>query len=309
MANGQGTKDNCVADHAFGLVIAAMRNFRQLDRLCREGVWRLAIPQPPNVSGKRIGILGLGTIGQKIARRAAAFDIPIGYHNRSLKAGAAHCYFVSLDGLAQWCDVLVCAAPGGETTRHLVNAQVLDALGPQGFLLNIGRGSVADTGALATALRDGRIAGTGLASRPAPRRSPGWTTLSSRPTWPAGPPKRRKRPSTVSWKTSKAIFQAVEWSAPSELGNVYLEAAFKTGTAIAGFPRFAVHPRAIERLKLTRFRRRLTVMQNGMAWPCRAHRLRAGTRLAGQPVLIGVSSAKTNARLSYETTSRTAFEG
>lgn len=78
LANGQGTNDSCVADHAFGLVIAAMRNFRQLDRLCREGVWRLAIPQPPNVSGKRMGILGLGTIGQKIAKRAAAFDMPAG---------------------------------------------------------------------------------------------------------------------------------------------------------------------------------------------------------------------------------------
>ncbi|MDB5885461.1 MAG: hydroxyacid dehydrogenase [Polaromonas sp.] len=162
LANGQGTNDDCVADHAFGLVIAAMRNFRQLDRLCREGVWRLAIPQPPNVSGKRMGILGLGTIGQKIARRAAAFDMPIGYHNRSPKEGKAYRYFSTLEALAQWCDVLVCAAPGGPATRHIVNAQVLDALGPQGFLVNIGRGSVVDTDALAAALREGRIGGAGL---------------------------------------------------------------------------------------------------------------------------------------------------
>lgn len=162
LANGQGTNDDCVADHAFGLVIAAMRNLRQLDRLCREGVWRLAIPQPPNVSGKRIGILGLGTIGQKIARRAAAFEMPIGYHNRSPKQGVSHRYFDSLEALAQWCDVLVCAAPGGPATRHIVNAQVLRALGPQGFLVNIGRGSLVDTEALATALRDGHLAGAGL---------------------------------------------------------------------------------------------------------------------------------------------------
>ena len=162
LANGQGTNDDCVADHAFGLVIAAMRNFRQLDRLCREGVWRLAIPQPPNVSGKRMGILGLGTIGQKIAKRAAAFDMPIGYHNRSPKEGTPHQYFGTLEALAEWCDVLVCAAPGGQATRHIVNAQVLDALGPQGFLVNIGRGSVVDTEALAAALREGRIAGAGL---------------------------------------------------------------------------------------------------------------------------------------------------
>ncbi len=162
LANGAGTNDNCVADHAFGLVIAAMRNFRELDRLCREGVWRLAIPQPPNVSGKRIGILGLGTIGQKIARRAAAFDMTIGYHNRRPREGADHRYFDRLTDLAAWCDVLVCAAPGGPGTRHLVNAEVLGALGPEGFLVNIGRGSVVDTAALATALREHRIAGAGL---------------------------------------------------------------------------------------------------------------------------------------------------
>jgi len=162
LANGQGTNDDCVADHAFGLVIAAMRNLRQLDRLCREGVWRLAIPQPPNVSGKRIGILGLGTIGQKIARRAGAFDMPVGYHNRSPRPGVSHRYFDSLEALAQWCDVLVCAAPGGPATRHIVNAQVLHALGPQGFLVNIGRGSLVDTEALATALRGGHLAGAGL---------------------------------------------------------------------------------------------------------------------------------------------------
>jgi lactate dehydrogenase-like 2-hydroxyacid dehydrogenase len=162
LANGQGTNDDCVADHAFGLVIAAMRNLRQLDRLCREGVWRLAIPQPPNVSGKRIGILGLGTIGQKIARRAGAFDMPVAYHNRSPRPGVTHRYFDSLEALAQWCDVLVCAAPGGPATRHIVNARVLRALGPQGFLVNIGRGSLVDTEALATALRDGQLAGAGL---------------------------------------------------------------------------------------------------------------------------------------------------
>ena len=162
LANGQGTNDDCVADHAFGLVIASVRGFRMLDRLCREGVWRLAIPQPPNVSGKRLGILGLGTIGQKIAKRAAGFDMPIGYHNRKPKEGSPHRYFDSVKALADWCDVLVCATPGGAATRHIVNAEVLDALGPQGFLVNIGRGSVVDTDALAPALREGRIAGAGI---------------------------------------------------------------------------------------------------------------------------------------------------
>ncbi|MET0541114.1 MAG: 2-hydroxyacid dehydrogenase [Variovorax sp.] len=162
LANGQGTNDDCVADHAFGLVISAVRNFRMLDQKCREGVWRLAIPQPPNVSGKRLGILGLGTIGQKIAKRAGGFDMPVGYHNRKPKEGVPHRYFDSLKALADWCDVLVCAAPGGPATRHIIDAEVLDALGPTGFLVNIGRGSVVDTDALATALRTGRIAGAGL---------------------------------------------------------------------------------------------------------------------------------------------------
>ncbi len=162
LANGAGTNDDCVADHAFGLLIGIVRGIRMLDRQCREGVWRESIPQPPNVSGKRLGILGLGTIGQKIAKRAAGFDMEVGYHNRKPREGAAHRYFDSLKALAGWADVLMIATPGGAGTRHLVDASILDALGPQGFLVNISRGSVVDTEALAAALREGRIAGAGL---------------------------------------------------------------------------------------------------------------------------------------------------
>lgn len=162
VANGAGTNDDCVADHAFGLLIAAVRGIVKLDHQCRDGVWRDAIPPPPNVSGKRLGILGLGTIGQKIAKRAAGFDMEIGYHNRSPREGAAHRYFDSLPALAQWCDFLVVATPGGAGTRHLVDAAVLDALGARGVVVNIARGSVIDTEALATALREKRIAAAGL---------------------------------------------------------------------------------------------------------------------------------------------------
>ena len=162
VSNGAGTNDNCVADHAFGLVIAAVRGLVHLDKQTRQGVWRNDIPLPPNVSGKRLGILGLGTIGQKIAHRAQAFDMPVGYHNRKPKEGAPYSYFGSLLALAQWADVLVVATPGGAATQHLVNAQVLDALGPQGYVINIARGSVVDTAALAVALRAGRLAGAGL---------------------------------------------------------------------------------------------------------------------------------------------------
>lgn len=162
VSNGAGTNDQCVADHAFGLVIAAVRGLVRLDRLTRQGVWRNDIPLPPNVSGKRLGILGLGTIGQKIARRAQGFDMPVGYHNRRPKEGVAYPYFDSVLALAQWADVLLVATPGGAGTRHLVDAPVLAALGPQGYVVNIARGSVVDTAALAQALRTGALAGAGL---------------------------------------------------------------------------------------------------------------------------------------------------
>jgi len=162
VSNGAGTNDQCVADHAFGLVIAAVRGLVRLDRLTRQGVWRNDIPLPPNVSGKRLGILGLGTIGQKIARRAQAFDMPVGYHNRRPKDGVDFTYFDSVLALAQWADVLLVATPGGAGTRHLVDAPVIAALGPQGYVVNIARGSVVDTAALAQALRTGALAGAGL---------------------------------------------------------------------------------------------------------------------------------------------------
>lgn len=162
VANGAGTNDDCVADHAFGLLIGIVRGIRTLDRQCREGVWREEIPQPPNVSGKKLGILGLGTIGQKIAKRAIGFDMEVGYHNRKPKDGSLHRYFDSLKALAEWADVLVVATPGGAATRHLINAEILDAIGPRGYLVNISRGSVVDTEALAAALRANRIAGAGL---------------------------------------------------------------------------------------------------------------------------------------------------
>ncbi len=161
-ANGAGTNADCVADHAFGLLIGIVRRIRTLDRQCREGIWRDEIPHPPNVSGKKLGIVGLGTIGRKIAKRATGFDMEIGYHNRTPREGVDHRYFDSLEALAAWADVLVVATPGGPATRHMVNARILDAIGPHGYLINISRGSVVDTEALAAALRADRIAGAGL---------------------------------------------------------------------------------------------------------------------------------------------------
>jgi lactate dehydrogenase-like 2-hydroxyacid dehydrogenase len=163
VANGAGTNDDCVADHAFGLLIAAVRGIVQLDRACRDGLWRDQFPDyAPMVSGKRLGILGLGLIGQKIARRAGGFDMTVGYHGRHRQGDVPHTWFDSPLALAQWCDFLVVATPGGAGTRHLVNQAVLDAIGPQGALVNIARGSVVDTQALARALRERRLGAAGI---------------------------------------------------------------------------------------------------------------------------------------------------
>lgn len=162
VANGAGTNDECVADHAMGLMLASLRGIVRLDRLTRAGVWRTAVAIPPHVSHKRLGIVGLGTIGARIAQRARGFEMEVGYHNRRARDGVAYRYFDDLLALATWSDVLLIATPGGAGTRHLVNAQVLDALGPNGHLVNIARGSVVDTAALAAAIRAGRLAGAGL---------------------------------------------------------------------------------------------------------------------------------------------------
>ncbi|WP_211343357.1 2-hydroxyacid dehydrogenase [Lampropedia puyangensis] len=171
VTHGRGANDECVADHAIGMMIAVMRNFSELDRLCRDGVWRTQIALPPQVSGKRLGILGLGAVGERIAQRARAFRMDIGYHNRHQRPALEYTYFDNAEALARWCDVLVCAMPGGAATKHMVNAKVLAQLGPEGYLVNVGRGSIVDTTALATALETRSIAGAALdvyESEPAP---------------------------------------------------------------------------------------------------------------------------------------------
>ena len=162
LANGAGTNDDCVADHALALLLATVRAIPQLDRDCRQGVWRDALPMRPQLAHKRLGVLGMGAIGRKIAQRGEAFSLTVGYHNRSNRPELPYRYFDSLLSLAQWCDFLVVATPGGTGTRHLVDAPVLKALGPDGFLVNIARGSVVHTDALAQALRAGELGGAGL---------------------------------------------------------------------------------------------------------------------------------------------------
>jgi lactate dehydrogenase-like 2-hydroxyacid dehydrogenase len=163
VCNGAGTNDNCVADHALALLLASVRALPRQGAALRAGVWRDALPLYPDFGGRRLGVIGLGGIGRKIASRAAAFGMVIGYHNRRPRedAGGA-AYFDSVPALARWADDLVVATPGGGSTRHIVNAEVLAALGAGGHVVNIARGSCVDTVALAEALKAGQIAGAAL---------------------------------------------------------------------------------------------------------------------------------------------------
>ncbi|CAB3751880.1 2-hydroxyacid dehydrogenase [Paraburkholderia humisilvae] len=162
LCNGAGTNDDCVADHAFALLLAAVRDIAYRDHAARNGVWRDQLPMCPTVSGKRLGVVGLGHIGMKVARRAAGFDIETAYHNRKPRTDTTFRYFDSVVELARWSDYLIIATPGGQATHHMVGRTVLEALGPRGFLVNVARGSVVDTAALADALANGTIAGAGL---------------------------------------------------------------------------------------------------------------------------------------------------
>jgi hydroxypyruvate reductase len=155
--------NDCVADTAFGLLMDAARGFSASDRFVRRGGWlKGAYPLTTRVSGKRLGIVGLGRIGRVVARRASGFDMDIRYHNRRALTDVPYAYEPTLNGLAEWADFLVVISAGGESTRHLISADVLQALGPEGFLVNVSRGSVVDEQALIAALQTGQIAGAGL---------------------------------------------------------------------------------------------------------------------------------------------------
>jgi len=163
VTHAPGITDRCVADMALGLMIATMRRIVDGDRFVRDGRWMKApYPQTHRVSGSRLGILGLGRIGMEIAKRAAAFDMEIAYTNRRVRGDVPYRFEPSLMALAGWADILVLALPGGPETNHQVDAAVLAALGPQGILINIARGSVVDEQALAEALVAGRLGGAGL---------------------------------------------------------------------------------------------------------------------------------------------------
>ena len=152
-----------VADLAIGLMLSAARQLPAADRYVRAGLWPQG-PQPlaRKMSGARLGLVGMGRIGQAIATRALAFGMSVAYHARSERAGLPYRFHAQLTDLAADSDFLVVITPGGAGTRHLINAEVLQALGPKGILVNVARGSVVDELALITALERGEIAGAGL---------------------------------------------------------------------------------------------------------------------------------------------------
>ena len=152
-----------VADLAISLMLCAARQLPAADRFVRSGQWlKGPMPLARKMSGARLGLVGMGRIGQAIAQRAQAFGMQIAYHTRSPKAGVPYAYHADLLSLARDSDFLVLITPGGAGTRHLVNAQVLQALGPKGILVNVARGSVVDEAALIEALEGGVIGGAAL---------------------------------------------------------------------------------------------------------------------------------------------------
>ncbi|MGD9509757.1 MAG: 2-hydroxyacid dehydrogenase [Geminicoccaceae bacterium] len=153
-----------VADLAIGLLIAAARRLCVGDRYVREGRWtgRAPFALAQRVSGKRLGIVGMGRIGRAVAKRAEGFGLEIAYTDLRPFPDLSYAYQADLVKLARETDFLVVAAAGGPQSRGIVNAAVLDALGPRGILVNVARGSVVEEPALVAALQEGRLGGAGI---------------------------------------------------------------------------------------------------------------------------------------------------
>ena len=153
-----------VADTAIGLLLMTVRDLSAAERHLRAGLWPVEGPYPLSASlrDRTVGIVGLGRIGMAIARRLDAMRVPVVYHSRRARADAPYRHYDNLRAMAADVDVLLVIVPGTAETKHLVNADVLEALGRDGILINVGRGSVVDEEALVSALKDGTIRSAGL---------------------------------------------------------------------------------------------------------------------------------------------------
>jgi lactate dehydrogenase-like 2-hydroxyacid dehydrogenase len=153
-----------VADTALGLLLCTVREFPKAERFLRAGQWMQG--QYPltkaTLRDRTVGMVGMGRIGKAIARRLDGFGVPVVYHSRNPQAGVAYRHYPKMIDMARDVDTLILITPGGPSTRHLVNAQVLDALGPRGIVINMSRGTVVDDAALINALRERKIYAAGL---------------------------------------------------------------------------------------------------------------------------------------------------
>jgi lactate dehydrogenase-like 2-hydroxyacid dehydrogenase len=153
-----------VADVAMGLLIATLREFVKADKYLRSGLWQTH-NYPLSVGSlrdRKVGFIGMGRIGQAIARRLEASRVPVVYHSRKPAAGVSYHHYPDLIEMAKAVDTLMVIVPGGASTSKIVNADVLKALGPRGVLINVARGSVVDEPALVAALKSGTILAAGL---------------------------------------------------------------------------------------------------------------------------------------------------
>jgi lactate dehydrogenase-like 2-hydroxyacid dehydrogenase len=159
VANTPEVLNEEVADTALGLLLCTVRHFPQVDRYVRSGKWAQHgdYPLSQSLHDRTVGMVGLGRIGKAIARRLDAMRVPVVYHARRPQPDVPYRHYASLTDMARDADVLLVITPGGAATRNLINAEVLEALGPNGILINMSRGSVVDEAALIAALAEGRL--------------------------------------------------------------------------------------------------------------------------------------------------------
>jgi len=164
VTNTPGVLDEEVADTALGLLLCTVRELPQSDRYLRAGKWPAAhYPlTKATLRNRTVGIVGMGRIGKAIAKRLDAFGVPVAYHSRNPQTGTNYKYYPKLLDMARDVDTLIVIVPGGAATANMINAEVLKALGPQGILINMARGSVVDEPALIEALKSRTIYSAGL---------------------------------------------------------------------------------------------------------------------------------------------------
>lgn len=163
VTNTPNVLDEEVADTAIGLLLMTVRNLPQSERYLRAGKWlEKPFPLSPSLRDRTVGMVGLGRIGLAIARRLDAMNVKVAYHTRTKRSDVAYRHYPSLVAMAKDVDVLMIIVPGGASTKHMVNTEVLNALGAEGIVINVARGSVIDEQALIAALKDKRILTAGL---------------------------------------------------------------------------------------------------------------------------------------------------